>query len=656
MNGWNRSVLLAFAFLLFMPFVTSAADKPKPNMLHADERNDVSGGAPGNPAAPVDMPQFLIEFSRHAQAEWEGRIPNIGDPGRKDGEAGSPGPDWRPSAADGDAGVGNPAGDDSNAEGEDKGFWGWLTDGAADFFDRGRELVQNAAEAVQDALGNAVGVVVDTAKEVAAAFVDATGKAADWAAENWEFVAVTTAGVALTVGGVFFPPLLPVGVSILAGEAVSGAVGYAFGVRGRDLLREMAIGGALSAIGFGVGAVAGKVATTVARLAPVAKGLSKVNSHAGRAANAAKSVLSKGTQALGTAGKWVKNTSLARTAANVANSAGNALRSAAGAVKHAGGALRSAAAGWKHTPLTRAAAGLAKHAGNAARSMVSALRHSSPFRAVTGLAKSTRNAIRTLAQSVKKSTPVHALAGATRHVGQRVGQPLKQMGSAVSRNLTIAFTRTKAAAAAEGFAVSAADDKARGKQVDYRKAVMAAMVSVALIAGGSQAMKSANTIAAKDTTQTAVAQVSDTTSRVGRMDPQLLSKAEAGDNVGVKLRAEGTGKVRTPYGEAVQTTSQEAIEVKHYAEQGGTLFRAGQLGRSHIADGQFWAPESPFTPGYADKYGVDFQKIDFVIGGKLKDGSNMVTRPAPGLGNNQGGAIEVVTNPNSVLLDFFHMP
>jgi hypothetical protein len=127
-------------------------------------------------------------------------------------------------------------------------------------------------------------------------------------------------------------------------------------------------------------------------------------------------------------------------------------------------------------------------------------------------------------------------------VGQRVGQQFKQVGSAVSRSLAITFTRTKAAAAAEGFVVSAADDKARGKQIDYRKAVMAAMVGVALVAGGSQAMKTSGTIAVKEPSQTAVAQVSDTTAKAGRIDPQLLSKVEAGDNVGVQLRAEGTGK------------------------------------------------------------------------------------------------------------------
>jgi filamentous hemagglutinin len=123
-----------------------------------------------------------------------------------------------------------------------------------------------------------------------------------------------------------------------------------------------------------------------------------------------------------------------------------------------------------------------------------------------------------------------------------------------------------------------------------------------------------------------------------------------------KTAAKGTGKISTPYGDAVQSISKEAKEVKQYTEQGGTLYRAGQFGRSNTSDAQFWAPESPFTPGYPEKYGVDFQNVDYVIGGKLKNGEPFITRPAPGLGNNQGGAIETVTNPNAIKLDFFHMP
>ena len=72
-------------------------------------------------------------------------------------------------------------------------------------------------------------------------------------------------------------------------------------------------------------------------------------------------------------------------------------------------------------------------------------------------------------------------------------------------------------------------------------------------------------------------------------------------------------------------------------------------------DAQFWAPESPLSPEYAERYGVDFSDMDYIIGGYVKEGSKFITRPAPGLGTNVGGAIEVVTPPNSVDLKYFYM-
>ena len=92
-----------------------------------------------------------------------------------------------------------------------------------------------------------------------------------------------------------------------------------------------------------------------------------------------------------------------------------------------------------------------------------------------------------------------------------------------------------------------------------------------------------------------------------------------------------------------------------YVEAGGDLYRGGTLGRSNTTNAQLWATENPLTPGYADKYGVDFSKLDYIIKGKLKSGSSFVTRPAPGLGNNSGGGIEIVTPPGSVEVDYFYM-
>jgi hypothetical protein len=57
-------------------------------------------------------------------------------------------------------------------------------------------------------------------------------------------------------------PLLPIGLSILAGMAISGGIGYFTGLRGEDLTKEMGIGGALGAIGGGVLGIVGKLAGT----------------------------------------------------------------------------------------------------------------------------------------------------------------------------------------------------------------------------------------------------------------------------------------------------------------------------------------------------------------------------------------------------------
>ena len=55
------------------------------------------------------------------------------------------------------------------------------------------------------------------------------------------------------------------------------------------------------------------------------------------------------------------------------------------------------------------------------------------------------------------------------------------------------------------------------------------------------------------------------------------------------------------------------------------------------------------------KCGVDFEQMDYIIGGYVKKGTKFITRPVPGLGSNSGGAIEIVTPPNSVELQYFHM-
>lgn len=80
---------------------------------------------------------------------------------------------------------------------------------------------------------------------------------------------------------------------------------------------------------------------------------------------------------------------------------------------------------------------------------------------------------------------------------------------------------------------------------------------------------------------------------------------------------------------------------------------------SAAAEGQYWATESPLSAGYADSIGaanLDSSTPDFIIGGTVRPGANFITRPAPPCGGNAGGTLEIVTDPNAVQINLFHMP
>lgn|SRR5690554_5232398 len=83
------------------------------------------------------------------------------------------------------------------------------------------------------------------------------------------------------------------------------------------------------------------------------------------------------------------------------------------------------------------------------------------------------------------------------------------------------------------------------------------------------------------------------------------------------------------------------------------LYRIGRTGKSEAVEAQFWAIESPYSPGYAARYGIPRENVesaDFFEFGYLKPGAPYVTRSAPPApkGINPGGAIEVVVNPSDV--------
>jgi hypothetical protein len=113
--------------------------------------------------------------------------------------------------------------------------------------------------------------------------------------------------------------------------------------------------------------------------------------------------------------------------------------------------------------------------------------------------------------------------------------------------------------------------------------------------------------------------------------------------------------VQTPFGAAYQSLSPEAIAARSEVQNGATVYRIGTMGRSTAtpAEAQFWALEHPYAPGFADGYGVPQQNInnaDFIEMGVVETGADFVTRPAPGIGANKGGRIEVVVAPNGVRL------
>jgi len=117
--------------------------------------------------------------------------------------------------------------------------------------------------------------------------------------------------------------------------------------------------------------------------------------------------------------------------------------------------------------------------------------------------------------------------------------------------------------------------------------------------------------------------------------------------------------VGTPYGTAVQDTSAAALRLRSEVAAGRPIFRGGNFPKSAGSDAQFFSPENPLSPGFADRVGagnLGSKTPDFIMGGRVRPGGNFITRPAPGLGANKGGALEIVNEPGAVQFDFFVMP
>ena len=136
--------------------------------------------------------------------------------------------------------------------------------------------------------------------------------------------------------------------------------------------------------------------------------------------------------------------------------------------------------------------------------------------------------------------------------------------------------------------------------------------------------------------------------------PGLIAPA-AGMTAGFCVATEG---IATPYGVAEQGTDAASQALKGAVEDGAPVYRQGSFGVQQTGDGQFWAGENPLTTSnYAAGYGTPGSAPpDWVMGGEVNPGDPFVTRPAPGLGGNEGGNPEVVTPPDGVGNLWFHMP
>jgi RHS repeat-associated protein len=121
-------------------------------------------------------------------------------------------------------------------------------------------------------------------------------------------------------------------------------------------------------------------------------------------------------------------------------------------------------------------------------------------------------------------------------------------------------------------------------------------------------------------------------------------------------RFASTPRINTPYGHAIQGNTKNALAARTKVENGADLYRTGTLGKSQTSEAQFWALENPRTPGYAPRHGIPQENIEnanSVEAGKLKLGTNYITREVPGVGSNLGGGIEVVTEESGVILNYF---
>jgi len=124
-------------------------------------------------------------------------------------------------------------------------------------------------------------------------------------------------------------------------------------------------------------------------------------------------------------------------------------------------------------------------------------------------------------------------------------------------------------------------------------------------------------------------------------------------------------QIKIPYGEgwAKQSMSDLALKTLDDIGESKKAYRLGTLNKSQAGEAQFWSPENPYDYDdiwqYADKYGIPEENLlgdnVFFEVGIIEDGVPIITREAPGFGDNLGGAIEVVVPSNGMELESFNM-
>ncbi|MDP3848895.1 MAG: RHS repeat-associated core domain-containing protein [Luteolibacter sp.] len=145
-----------------------------------------------------------------------------------------------------------------------------------------------------------------------------------------------------------------------------------------------------------------------------------------------------------------------------------------------------------------------------------------------------------------------------------------------------------------------------------------------------------------------------------RISPYLDKlKKVANRPLGSFFRKNAAKGVATPHGLALQADSAAARAALGEVQSGATVYRQGTFGVQNTADAQFWSLQNPAgAQGFANKMGMPggSGSPDWIMGGTVSRGSPVITRPAPGIGTNVGGAMEAVVPKNGVSNLWFHMP